>query len=43
MPFVTEELWQALHNSDEHSIMISRFPETSDVQEDGPPGRRWRC
>ncbi|PKN04627.1 MAG: valine--tRNA ligase, partial [Deltaproteobacteria bacterium HGW-Deltaproteobacteria-9] len=33
MPFVTEELWQALHNSDEHSIMVSRFPETNDTQE----------
>ncbi|MBP7764637.1 MAG: valine--tRNA ligase [Deltaproteobacteria bacterium] len=26
MPFVTEELWQALTGSDEHSIMVSRFP-----------------
>ena len=33
MPFVTEELWQALHNSDEHSIMVSRFPEANDTQE----------
>jgi valyl-tRNA synthetase len=33
MPFVTEELWQALHNSDEHSIMVSRFPDINDTQE----------
>jgi valyl-tRNA synthetase len=26
MPFVTEELWQALSGSDENSIMVSRFP-----------------
>jgi len=26
MPFVTEELWQALSGSGEHSIMVSRFP-----------------
>ena len=26
MPFVTEELWQALHDSDENSIMVSKFP-----------------
>jgi len=26
MPFVTEELWQALHGSDENSIMASKFP-----------------
>ena len=26
MPFVTEELWQVLHKSDEKSIMVSSFP-----------------
>ncbi len=26
MPFVTEELWQTLHASDENSIMVSKFP-----------------
>jgi valyl-tRNA synthetase len=26
MPFVTEELWQVLHKSDEQSIMVSPFP-----------------
>ncbi len=26
MPFVTEELWQVLNGSDEHSIMVSKFP-----------------
>lgn len=34
MPFVTEELWQALHNSDEHSIMIASFPEIQDTWDD---------
>jgi len=29
MPFVTEELWQALHASDENSIMVSKFPVVS--------------
>ncbi|HQL01600.1 MAG TPA: valine--tRNA ligase, partial [Smithellaceae bacterium] len=27
MPFVTEELWQALHAGEGESIMVSRFPE----------------
>jgi valyl-tRNA synthetase len=26
MPFVTEELWQALKGSDENAIMVSKFP-----------------
>ena len=26
MPFVTEELWQTLQDSNEHSIMVSAFP-----------------
>jgi valyl-tRNA synthetase len=34
MPFVTEELWQALHGSDEHSIMVSRFPVVDDAPRD---------
>ena len=34
MPFVTEELWQALHESEEHSIMVSRFPVVRDDWED---------
>ena len=34
MPFVTEELWQALHGSDEHSIMVSKFPVVNENQED---------
>jgi valyl-tRNA synthetase len=33
MPFLTEELWQALHNSDEHSIMVSRFPAVRETWE----------
>ncbi len=39
MPFVTEELWQALHNSDEHSIMISRFPKQATCRKTELPGR----
>ena len=27
MPFVTEELWQALNGHDDESIMVSKFPE----------------
>ncbi|HPL97165.1 MAG: valine--tRNA ligase [Smithellaceae bacterium] len=34
MPFVTEELWQALHNSDEHSIMVSAFPVIHEAWDD---------
>ncbi|MEN6638750.1 MAG: class I tRNA ligase family protein, partial [Smithella sp.] len=34
MPFVTEELWQALHGSDEHSIMVSKFPVADKTRED---------
>jgi valyl-tRNA synthetase len=34
MPFVTEELWQALHGSDENSIMVSKFPVVNGDQED---------
>jgi valyl-tRNA synthetase len=26
MPFVTEELWQTMHASEENSIMVSKFP-----------------
>jgi valyl-tRNA synthetase len=26
MPFLTEELWQTLKGSDEHSIMVSKYP-----------------
>ena len=34
MPFLTEELWQALHNSDEHSIMVASFPEIDEARDD---------
>ncbi|MFO7570298.1 MAG: valine--tRNA ligase [Smithellaceae bacterium] len=34
MPFLTEELWQALSGSDEHSIMVSRFPEVREAWND---------
>ena len=34
MPFVTEELWQALHNSDENSIMVSTFPTAQAAWDD---------
>ena len=36
MPFVTEELWQALHlhNSDENSIMVSAFPTAQAAWDD---------
>lgn len=33
MPFVTEELWQTLNESDEHSIMVSKFPVVQDTWE----------
>ena len=31
MPFLTEELWQALHEEDGGSIMVSRFPEVNEA------------
>jgi valyl-tRNA synthetase len=34
MPFVTEELWQALNGSDENSIMVSQFPVVNTAGED---------
>jgi valyl-tRNA synthetase len=34
MPFVTEELWQALHGGDVQSIMVSKFPVTDIACED---------
>lgn len=34
MPFVTEELWQALNGSDENSIMVSKFPVVNKAGED---------
>ncbi|HOC58925.1 MAG TPA: valine--tRNA ligase [Smithellaceae bacterium] len=34
MPFVTEELWQALHGGDLQSIMVSKFPVTDIACED---------
>ncbi len=34
MPFVTEELWQALHGGDVQSIMVSKFPVTDTACED---------
>jgi valyl-tRNA synthetase len=34
MPFVTEELWQALNESDEYSIMVSKFPVIKEAWED---------
>jgi valyl-tRNA synthetase len=34
MPFVTEELWQVLHKSDEQSIMVSSFPVPDKNRED---------
>ncbi|KUG23888.1 valyl-trna synthetase [hydrocarbon metagenome] len=34
MPFVTEELWQALNGSDEYSIMVSKFPVINAAWED---------
>jgi valyl-tRNA synthetase len=34
MPFVTEDLWQALYKSDENSIMISAFPVINKDWED---------
>ncbi|PKN05877.1 MAG: valine--tRNA ligase, partial [Deltaproteobacteria bacterium HGW-Deltaproteobacteria-7] len=33
MPFVTEELWQTLHGSDENSIMVSKFPVAAEAGE----------
>jgi len=34
MPFVTEELWQALNGSDKNSIMVSSFPQPVESWED---------
>ncbi|KQC11452.1 MAG: valine--tRNA ligase [Smithella sp. SDB] len=34
MPFVTEELWQSLNDSDERSIMVSKFPVVNPAWED---------
>jgi valyl-tRNA synthetase len=34
MPFVTEELWQVLHESDENSIMVSQFPVVKEAWDD---------
>jgi valyl-tRNA synthetase len=34
MPFVSEELWQVFHKSDEQSIMVSTFPVPDKKRED---------
>jgi len=34
MPFVTEELWQSLNDSDERSIMVSKFPVVNPAWKD---------
>jgi valyl-tRNA synthetase len=36
MPFVTEELWQALNGSDKKSIMVSSFPIVNQEWENDP-------